>query len=662
MICVSITEITYEDCCKAVRRCEKLYKEDPSIVAEIRLDMCDMSLSQVRRLFTESKIPLIAICRRSTMPIIEAALESGAKFIDIEAVSSDSFYRTLSPILRRRNIKKILSYHNFSDTPKIDELIKIYKRAVSKGADMVTIATTANTIEDAERIISLYRLQRDGELGENLPLMAYAMGTMGSYTMVEALNLGAPMMYCFLKEEKKFRVGQMSVKKMSELYSGYSVRGEVTIPTSKSVAQRAIIAAALASGESEFHNFSSCRDIDAALGVVKQVGAKVQIEGNNLTVFGKGFDGIKKKAKSSQSQMMSAIIPTDTLNLFVGESGLLSRLCIPIAAQLGEGVNITGEGSLLAREMFGCKETLERFDAKCLLTAQDTLPAIVSGPLKGNDVTISGKSGSQLISGLLMALPLSKKDSVLSITSPTSVPYIKLTLETLKDFGIVINESYENGKIIFTIPGKQSYQSVDMTLEGDWSSAANFFVMGALFGDLLIKGLKLDSLQADKAIVKILIGCGADVIVENKGIRIRRSHLIPFEYDANDSPDLFPTLAMMAALIEGESVITGISRLKNKESNRAEAIYTSLQKMGVDIFLEEDSMIINGISPTRRKVDKRLIKGGSFSSFNDHRIAMMLKMASLCTEDKIYIDQTDCIEKSFPSFNDLFNSVTIRKK
>lgn len=663
MICVSITEITYEDCYKAVKKCEKLFKEDPSIVAEIRLDLCDMTQAQVRKLFMDAKIPLIAICRKSTIPVIETALESGAKFIDIDAIYSDSFYRTLAPILRRRNIKKLFSYRNFNETPDIEELVKIYKRSVKNGADVVKIAATANTIEDAERIISLYRLQRDGELGDNVPLIAFAMGKRGTYTRLEALNLGAPMMYCSLREEKRFSVGQLPFKKMMDLYSGYSARGEVKIPTSKSVAQRAIISAALSSGESFFRNFSSCRDIDSALGVAKQVGASVNIDGNSLTIIGKGFDFIKKKAKSSPTSLISAIVPTDTLNLFVGESGLLSRICIPIAAQLGEGVNITGEGSLMAREMYGCKETLEQFGAKCILTALNTLPAIVSGPLKGGNFTVSGRSGSQLISGLLMSLPLCKKDSTLTVTNPTSIPYIDLTLETLDFFGIKIDKSVSEAKIVFTIPGKQHYSPVDMTLEGDWSSASNFFVIGALFGDLLIKGLNINSLQADKAILSVVKNCGADIILEKNGIRVRRSHLIPFEYDATNSPDLFPSLAIMASLIEGESVITGIDRLRNKESNRTDAIFTNLSNMGVSVSLNADSMIINGISPARRVVESRLLKGGSYSSYNDHRIAMMLKIASLCCDGKVVIDQVECIEKSFPLFNELFNSIiTLKKK
>jgi 3-phosphoshikimate 1-carboxyvinyltransferase len=262
-----------------------------------------------------------------------------------------------------------------------------------------------------------------------------------------------------------------------------------------------------------------------------------------------------------------------------------------------------------------------------------------------------------------MSLPLCKKDSTLTVTNPTSIPYIDLTLETLDFFGIKIDKSVSEAKIVFTIPGKQHYSPVDMTLEGDWSSASNFFVIGALFGDLLIKGLNINSLQADKAILSVVKNCGADIILEKNGIRVRRSHLIPFEYDATNSPDLFPSLAIMASLIEGESVITGIDRLRNKESNRTDAIFTNLSNMGVSVSLNADSMIINGISPARRVVESRLLKGGSYSSYNDHRIAMMLKIASLCCDGKVVIDQVECIEKSFPLFNELFNSIiTLKKK
>lgn len=657
MICISIKEFNFGDCQRALRSCERLLRESPDLIGEIRLDLCEMDETEVRHLFMQSKLPLIAICRKKTLKLALAAVEAGAKYIDIESVSSDAFFKELQPVISKKKLTKIFSYHNYYDTPKIEELIKIYKRAVLKGADIVKIATTANTVEDTERVLSLYDLMRKGDLGESKPLIAIAMGDKGRYSRIESLNLGAPFMYCSLKEERKFTAGQYSYSKMKKLFIGNIVGGEIDIPTSKSVAQRAIVAAALASGESEFHNFTRCRDIDSALGVAKQVGAKVTVEKDEVKVRGRGFSFMKKATKEI-SPLVSAISMTDTTNIFVGESGLLSRICIPIAAQIGEGVTITGEGSLLGREMYGCKETLEDFDAKCILTAEDTLPAVVSGPLRGGKVAISGKKGSQLISGLIMALPLSKRDSELTITNVTSLPYIKLTENIVKKFGIEVSSQESNGNLIITIPGKQKYNPAEISLEGDWSSAANFVAVGSLFGDITLKGLEMNSYQADKAIIDVIRENGGYIKVNKKGVHVSRSHLRPFKYDVSDSPDLFPILALVASLCEGESIITGVDRLRYKECNRTEVICTNFSKMGIDLELDGDSLSITGKCPSRRIAEGSMLKGGQYSSYNDHRIAMALMIASLCSNEKIIIDQVECINKSFPTFIELFKAIT----
>jgi 3-phosphoshikimate 1-carboxyvinyltransferase len=660
MYCISITDYKYDDCVKSVKKCEKLLKKYPDLIAEIRLDLCNLSETEVRQLFLEAKVPLIAVCRKSTKHLAEAAVQSGAQYIDVDVLSSDSMFQALAPTLKKRNLKKIFSFHNYTSTPQISELKDVCRRAVKRGADIIKICTQANTIQDAERVMQLYELHRKGEFGTGTQLIAFTMGSVGRYTRLEALNIGAPFMYCTMSAGDKWNIGQFSYLQMEKFGAGYKIEGEITIPASKSVAQRAIVAASLAKGESEFQNLSRCDDIDYALGVAKQIGAGIDVLGDTVTIHSKGFKEFSKQASTMHPMFAAPIITPNTINLFVGESGLLSRLCIPIAAQLGEGVTITGAGTLLRREMYGCKESLEEFEAKCILTAENTLPAVVSGPLSGGKVTISGKKGSQLISGLLMALPLSKKNSTLTVTNATSLPYIKLTLDVVSKFGIEISCEETDSNLVFNIPGKQSYSPASFAIEGDWSSASNFIVAGALFGDISIKGLDMNSHQADRAIVDIIRNCGGYIMENNGCLRIKASHLKAFEYDATNSPDLFPVLAILAAFCEGESSIKGVDRLRTKESDRKESIMETLRNMGVKAEVEDGTMYIEGISYARRVVEGKNIAKGTYKSFNDHRIAMAVHLASLGTPEKVCVDRTECINKSFPQFLTIFNSLKVK--
>lgn len=657
MICISIGEYGLEACKKALKKCEKIRRDFPDLVAEMRLDLCGLNPSEVTELFLCSKIPLIVTCRKRSRDLYQPAVLAGAAYADIEVISSRKVITGLFESFRGKNVKKILSYHDYQRTPPINELISIYNQAVEYGADIVKIVTTSNTLDEVERILSMYELHRNGKLAKKVPLIAFSMGNYGAYSRFESNNMGSPLIYCSLLAKNALVPGMPSIDKVREQFSHPKVEGTVSIPTSKSVAQRAIIAAILAKGESRFHNFTRCGDIDAALVVARQLKAKYTMEGDLLSIRGTVLSKEKNKTPFQTTDFNSAIFLQDQISIFVGESGLLSRLCIPLAAQLGESVTITGEGSLLGREMCGCKEALEQFKAKCILTAEDTLPAQVCGPLSGGKVTVSGNKGSQLISGLLMALPLCKKDSEITVVNVTSVPYIMLTVDLIRKFGIDVSFTMDDDTMVFYIPGKQKYSPVEMTLEGDWSSAANFVVAAAIFGDLLLQGLDVASHQADRDVMDIVKGCGAIVEKTPKGIRVHRGHLHPFEYDATHSPDLFPILTVLAAFCEGTSIIKGLNRLKNKECNRTIAICQELGKMGINMELEGDSLIVYGESLSRREMEDNMLKGGDYQSFADHRIAMALKVASLGCREKVHVDNLDCVGKSFPTFLELFASI-----
>ena len=450
------------------------------------------------------------------------------------------------------------------------------------------------------------------------------------------------------------------------------------MPVSKSFAQRAIIAAALAEGTSHLRGYTPCGDNEAALQVARALGAQVEQDGSEITITG------ISASLGSLGTNVSADKGSDALEsrtLHVGESGLLTRMMIPVMVQLCPGkVILTGEKTLLGRPLTGAKAILETFGAECRsidgTDARDLcIPLEVSGPLKAGRAEVSGKHGSQIISGLLMALPFADRNSSLIVHEPKSIPYTFITLEVLKKFGVKVGNDMLGGRdflesggdwslcteMVFKIKGGQKYKAADIDLEADWSAAANFLVAGAIFGKLEIQGLDTTSLQADLSIMDVLMDAGASLSQmdgNNGDITVQRAPLTAFQVDASNCPDLFPVLSVLAAFCHGTSRLAGVSRLANKESDRAKAILEMLTRMGVKASIEADELVVEGQTLVQRLLDGNLLKGGSYTSHHDHRMVMALKVASLGADSPITIDDEACVAKSFPQFLDIWQSMT----
>jgi 3-phosphoshikimate 1-carboxyvinyltransferase len=379
----------------------------------------------------------------------------------------------------------------------------------------------------------------------------------------------------------------------------------------------------------------------------------------------------------------------DMSELHVGESGLLTRMMIPVMAQLGSGpVTFTGEKTLLGRPLTGAAEIMDAFEAQIVSchsepsgessdqpeNAPVRVPLTVTGPLKAGRAEISGKHGSQLISGLLMALPFADRNSSLIVHEPKSIPYMFITLEVLKKFGIKVGNDMLGGpdflasdgdwslctEMVFKIKGGQRYKAADIDLEGDWSAAANFLVAAAVFGKAEIQGLDTTSLQADLSIMDILMDAGASLSQldgDRGNITVQRAPLKAFNVDASNCPDLFPIISVLASFCQGTSRLAGVGRLANKESDRAKAIQDMLTQMGVQVSIEGDEMIIEGHSLAQRLLSSNLLKGGAYTSHHDHRMVMALKVASLGADGPITIDDESCVAKSFQQFNEIFGRV-----
>jgi 3-phosphoshikimate 1-carboxyvinyltransferase len=295
------------------------------------------------------------------------------------------------------------------------------------------------------------------------------------------------------------------------------------------------------------------------------------------------------------------------------------------------------------------EKSLKTLGAECK-TNKGYLPIQVKGPIKGGEIELDGSLSSQFLSGLLFALPLAEKDSVIHVKNLKSRPYIDLTVDILQAHGIRIeNQDYQT----FRINGNQEYKPASHTLEGDWSNGAFLMTAAAINGNIELKGLNTSSLQGDKKVLEALESAGVSIILKDSGYRIEKtSSLKNFEFDATDTPDLFPPLACLAVYCQGRSYIKGVKRLLHKESNRAESLIHEFKNLGIDIKVSDDMMVITGGKPT----------GGTFDSHNDHRIAMAGAITALHTEKPVTITHYKAVRKSYPHFFDDLNQLHVKLK
>lgn len=650
MICVSIQKKNYKEILE-------LLGGEEIAMAEIRLDLCPLSDEEIESLFGETEVPLVATCRLNgsvnaaeAERRLELAARAGARYADLEIEAPANISRHFQKVCRDTGTELIRSYHNFECTPDKDYLEQILDRCWRYGASVAKIVTTASSEDDVQRLLSLYDSAPAGHL------LAFCMGETGRGSRLECLKKGAPFTYAAQDGGDPTAPGQWSNSEMSKTVYGDSFRygrKGLKMPASKSFAQRAIIAAALSEGVSHLRNFSSCSDTKAAIGVARELGAKIT-EGETLEIEGTG--------------PLKAPFGIDRLN--TGESGLLTRLMIPLlACTNGNPVVVEGEKTLLERPLDNASDIMAAFGV--ILSNEDTshgktifVPVKVRGTLIPGTADVPGKGGSQLISGLLMSLPLCSKPSTLYVGEPRSIPYMFITVDLLKHFGIVMESEMEGNArmleeqdwsyctgITFRIKGNQSYKAADFELEGDWSAAANYLVAGAVFGLAEIDNLDCSSLQADLTIMDILVEAGASVSrTEDGKVCVCKAPLEAFSADLNNAPDIFPIVSVLAAFCDGRSRIKGVGRLKAKESDRASSILAMLSQMGVDAGVEDDEMWIDGRNLEYRILNGKLLKGGEYSSRHDHRMVMALKVASLGADGEIVIDDEACVAKSFPGF------------
>ena len=712
MICTTIQNRTLEEIIGLLEGSEPRIQ-----MAEIRLDRCPLDIEEIESLFSSSDTPLVATCRvvddgngtwEEAEEKLTTAVEAGAAFLDLEIEAPKEVGKRLRRACTEYGTTMIRSSHFFAGTPSDDVLRNTVEKCRKFGGEIVKIAAMAKSGEDVARVLGLYSQEQTSQ--RQAELIAFSMGETGRASRLECLRLGSPFTYAALNDNEAAAPGQWTYSEMIAAVYGerrpLHCDTALNMPASKSFAQRAIIAAALADGESRLEGYSPCGDNEAAIEVAKALGAEVRVEaaGVRSDLSDSSTDTATGTTLTIKGAGSSVNMP-DKLN--VGESGLLTRLMIPIVAALGKGqpIEIDGIGTLPARPLKGASEIMAGFGTvlRPLNPAPEVhVPLTVQGPLLSGKTSVSGKGGSQLISGLLMALPLLPGDSTLHIHDPKSIPYMFITADVLRRFGIRIGSEMEGGEdfletqdwslctgITFKIKGGQKYSTTAFDIEGDWSAAANFLVAGALFGDVKLTGLDTTSLQADISIMDILMEAGASLSQiedepqdeesanvkdsnDNKAadaqeanapqghrglITAQKAPLRAFDTDLNNCPDLFPIVAILAAFCHGRSNIQGFKRLASKESDRGAAILNMLTQMGVEASAAGDTLSITGESVESRLLNGHLLKGGEYTSSHDHRMAMALTVASWCADSPIQIDDTSCIAKSFPAFLDAYRLI-----
>lgn len=406
------------------------------------------------------------------------------------------------------------------------------------------------------------------------------------------------------------------------------LEGTINIPSSKSICHRAVISASLAKGTSYIEDVNLSEDIKATCEGMKSLGVDIKYICENKL----------KIERNEEFRVINKIINCR-------ESGSTLRFLIPIFLLFNDEVTFIGEGKLVERPL---DVYYEIFDRKNITyrTNDRKLPLTVKGVLSPGVFQMRGDISSQFITGMMFALPLLSRDSTIKVEGYLqSKGYVDLTIDVLNEFGIIIvNNDYRE----FYIKGEQHYEPLNYNIEGDFSQGAFWIVAGILGGNIECTNLDMNSKQGDKIIVDLIRSMGGDIQVYDDKIRTIYSNTNGRIIDVSQCPDLVPILAVLGALSKGTTKIVNAERARIKESDRLRAISTELKKLGGDVEERDDGLIIEG---------KKELKGGKVDSWNDHRIAMALAVASIGCKEPIVINGSEVVNKSYPKFWDDFRKL-----
>ena len=416
--------------------------------------------------------------------------------------------------------------------------------------------------------------------------------------------------------------------------SGSSISGEVTAPSSKSATHRALILAALADGENSIRHPLASDDTLATLRALKQMGAAHRKLGSTWVIKG----GELKEPRGP---------------VHCGESGTTMRLLTAVSALVEGDVTLTGGPSLNRRPMEPLLSALRMLGVEC--ESNGGLPPMTvhgQGMLKGGTTEIRGDVSSQFVTALLLVAPLAETPLTIKVTTPLeSRPYVSMTVDVMRQFGV---EAKVSGDMRTLIAPNVPYRAAKVAVEGDWSSAAYPLAMGALSGEARVKNLDPASCQADVEFINVLEDMGADVQIHGSSITTHKSSLKAVERDLSDCPDLFPIISTLCTQAQGTSTLSGLGRLRLKESDRVKSMGDGLRAMGAHFTERGDTVKIRGSR----------LRGAQVDPQGDHRVAMSLAAAALVANGATVIGDAECVSKSYPGFWTHLEQlgVTVRKE
>jgi len=394
--------------------------------------------------------------------------------------------------------------------------------------------------------------------------------------------------------------------------------GTAAAPPSKSYTIRALFAAALAEGESCIHDPLISDDTEAAAGVLSQLGTKIERHSDYWAVSGGHLNP-----------------PLQRLNC--RQSAATLRFLAPVSATLEGTSLITFAPGLARRPMTPLFDIFSQLGVSSELTDNYLNIHGTGGKLNANDISLPGNISSQFISGLLLAAPsISGGLTIRLSTRAESRDYLLMTIDCLRKFGIEVesNNTFTEFKV-----KRQIYKPADYTVEGDWSSASYFLGLGAISSPMTVNGLNPDSFQGDRFMLNCLRRMDAELTVKEDRVTVSPSHLKSLDADLNEAIDLLPTVACLAAVAEGQSTLTGLSRARLKESDRVKATAENLSRMGIRVEEAHDSLVIIGGNP----------HGAMIDSFDDHRIVMAFAMLAAVCGDTV-VNGAECVDKTYPGF------------
>lgn len=411
-----------------------------------------------------------------------------------------------------------------------------------------------------------------------------------------------------------------------------NLKGQVIIPSSKSMGHRELICAALAAGESTIHNVSISEDIKATCRAMEALGARIECKQDD--------QGRVKFVVNGGPPVIS------TTSIDCGESGSTLRFIIPLAALGCEQIILEGHGKLVTRPLQPYYDIFDKQGLTYTTAKYGYLPLKLQGPLRAGEYLLPGNISSQFISGLLFTLPLLVGNSQIKITGLLeSKDYVSMTLKALAKYGIQIK--HKNYKY-YEISGGQKYLPRRTRVEGDFSQVAFWLVAGNLGGDIKCLGMQADSLQGDKVITDILLAMGGSAAYVGDAIAASTMSTHGTIIDAANCPDIVPVLTVLGAVSKGRTQIINAGRLRIKECDRLAAITRELNKIGANITELPEGLVIEGVDN---------FTGGVVDCWNDHRIAMSLAIASIKCTKPLILNGTECVAKSYPRFWEDFASL-----